>query len=87
MLDGHSLCYTSSTKGKQVREACPGQALIKPDPDYKSCVSLSPPLSGGSLRGQPITACFRHASQYYPEKNAIASAKNVEVVATRIWDG
>jgi hypothetical protein len=42
--------------------ACPSQSLIKLDQSYKSHISpLSPPLSGGSLRGQAIPACFKHA--------------------------
>ena len=37
------------------------------DPDYESHVSpLSPPLSGGSLRGQAFSTCFGRAPQYYP---------------------
>jgi hypothetical protein len=44
--------------------ACPRQAQIKPDSNYKSHISpLSPPLSGGSLRGQVIPTCFARAPQ------------------------
>ena len=40
----------------------PRQALIKPDHNYESRVSPpSPPLSGGSSRGQAIPACFGRA--------------------------
>ena len=47
-------------KGQQ-RGACPRQALIKLDPIYQSHIlsPLSPPLSGGSSKGQAIPACFR----------------------------
>ena len=47
----------------------PRQALIRPDHNYESCMSPpSPPLSGGSSRGQAIPACFGRTPQYYLKK-------------------
>jgi hypothetical protein len=44
--------------------ACPRQAQIKPDLNYKSHVSpLSPPLRGGNLRGQVFPTCFECTPQ------------------------
>jgi hypothetical protein len=52
-----------TTTGRYERVS-PRQALIKPDQNYKSHVSLlSPPHSDGTLRGQVIPTCFEHAPQ------------------------
>ena len=46
-----------------------GQTLIKSGLNYKSHASpLSPPLGGGSSRGQTIPVCFKCAPQYNPVK-------------------
>ena len=68
MLKRQSPCYTSSTRVNSGGTS-PNQTLIKPDPNYKSYISLlSLPLSGGSSRGQAIPACFEHALHYYCQK-------------------
>jgi hypothetical protein len=67
VLEGQSLSYTLLLQGRR-KETSSRQALIKPDQSYESRQSpLSLPLNGGSLRGQVIPTCFKHAPQYYSE--------------------
>jgi hypothetical protein len=67
VLEGKFSSYTLLLQGSR-RGTSSRQALIKSDQSYKSHKSpLSLPLYGGSLRGQVIPTCFKHAPQYYPE--------------------
>ena len=67
VLEGQSLSYTLKWKGVGMESQLwlgDNQAYH----NYESHVSpFSPPLDGGSLKGQAIPACYKHAPQYDPK--------------------